>query len=65
LTCFSTAARANSQLLADRAELEARVVHRNMACETLYTDCVYELQDVRSFEPIPFTSSVSSSRLID
>jgi hypothetical protein len=33
-----------AQLLAHLAEVEARGIHRNMACATLYTYCVCELR---------------------
>ena len=33
-----------AQLLAHLAEVEARGIHRNMACASLYTYCVYELR---------------------
>ncbi|MET0412217.1 MAG: HNH endonuclease signature motif containing protein [Polyangiaceae bacterium] len=33
-----------AQLLAHLGEVEARGIHRNMACATLYTYCVYELR---------------------
>jgi hypothetical protein len=33
-----------AQLLAHLAEVEARGIHRSMACATLYTYCVYELR---------------------
>ncbi len=33
-----------AQLLAHLAEVEARGIHRNMACATLYSYCVYELR---------------------
>jgi 5-methylcytosine-specific restriction endonuclease McrA len=33
-----------AQLLAHLAEVEARGIHRTMACATLYTYCVYELR---------------------
>ncbi|MET0414376.1 MAG: hypothetical protein ABW217_23900 [Polyangiaceae bacterium] len=39
-----TANELSAQLLAHLAEVEARGIHRNMACATLYTYCVYELR---------------------
>ena len=33
-----------SQLLAHLAEVEARGIHRERACSSLYTYCVYELR---------------------
>jgi hypothetical protein len=39
-----TANELTAQLLAHLAEVEARGIHRNMACATLYTYCVYELR---------------------
>jgi 5-methylcytosine-specific restriction endonuclease McrA len=39
-----TANELTAQLLAHLAEVEARGIHRNMACATLYVYCVYELR---------------------
>src|SRR5688572_18092090 len=39
-----TANELTAQLLAHLAEVETRGIHRNMACATLYTYCVYELR---------------------
>ncbi|MET0410159.1 MAG: hypothetical protein ABW217_02635 [Polyangiaceae bacterium] len=39
-----TANELTAQLLAHLAEVEARGIHRNMACASLYTYCVYELR---------------------
>jgi hypothetical protein len=33
-----------AQLLAHLAEVEARGIHRTMACASIYTYCVYELR---------------------
>jgi hypothetical protein len=33
-----------AQLLAHLGEVESRGIHRNMACASLYTYCVYELR---------------------
>jgi hypothetical protein len=39
-----TANELTAQLLAHLAEVEARGIHRNMACASLYIYCVYELR---------------------